>query len=127
MLGLLLHLFHQPGTLDDVGEAGIVLDVRGDGHLAARLQPGDQHRREVGARRVDAGGQPGSARADDQNLHALLGHPSLRPWTPPHIVSRWSSTEERRVGKECVSTGSDRWSPYHHKKNKYNNTLTTLP
>src|SRR3546814_16549318 len=22
-------------------------------------------------------------------------------------------TEERRVGKECVSTGRSRWSPYH--------------
>src|SRR3546814_17974829 len=27
----------------------------------------------------------------------------------------WSS-EERRVGKECVSTGRFRWSPYHYKK-----------
>src|SRR3546814_13662305 len=25
-------------------------------------------------------------------------------------------TEERRVGKECVSTFSTRWSPYHLKK-----------
>src|SRR3546814_20082675 len=28
-------------------------------------------------------------------------------------------SEERRVGKECVSTGRSRWSPYHKKK-KYN-------
>src|SRR3546814_3176290 len=27
-------------------------------------------------------------------------------------------SEERRVGKECVSTCSSRWSPYHYKKNK---------
>src|SRR3546814_17671417 len=25
-------------------------------------------------------------------------------------------SEERRVGKGCVSTGSTRWSPYHKKK-----------
>src|SRR3546814_17572742 len=25
-------------------------------------------------------------------------------------------SEERRVGKECVSTGKSRWSPYHYKK-----------
>src|SRR3546814_19865387 len=25
-------------------------------------------------------------------------------------------SEERRVGKECVSTGRSRWSPYHSKK-----------
>src|SRR3546814_18065728 len=29
-------------------------------------------------------------------------------------------SEERRVGKECVSTGRSRWSPYHEKKNKVN-------
>src|SRR3546814_15421424 len=27
-------------------------------------------------------------------------------------------SEERRVGKECVSTCRSRWSPYHSKKNK---------
>src|SRR3546814_19404312 len=26
-------------------------------------------------------------------------------------------SEERRVGKECVSTCRSRWSPYHQKKN----------
>src|SRR3546814_21013014 len=28
------------------------------------------------------------------------------------------SSEERRVGKECVGTCRSRWSPYHYKKNK---------
>src|SRR3546814_16449758 len=27
--------------------------------------------------------------------------------------SLWPRSEERRVGKECVSTGRSRWSPYH--------------
>src|SRR3546814_19811316 len=27
-------------------------------------------------------------------------------------------SDERRVGKECVSTGRSRWSPEHKKKNK---------
>src|SRR3546814_12279722 len=27
--------------------------------------------------------------------------------------ARWESSEERRVGKECVSTCRSRWSPYH--------------
>src|SRR3546814_10716976 len=27
-------------------------------------------------------------------------------------------SEERRVGKECVSTCRSRWTPYHSKKNK---------
>src|SRR3546814_5436042 len=26
---------------------------------------------------------------------------------------QWKRSEERRVGKECVSTCSTRWSPYH--------------
>src|SRR3546814_12383629 len=30
--------------------------------------------------------------------------------------SRPSRSEERRVGKECVSTCRSRWSPYHYKK-----------
>src|SRR3546814_20331818 len=29
-------------------------------------------------------------------------------------------SEERRVGKECVSTCSSRWSPYHSKQNSIN-------
>src|SRR3546814_13043975 len=32
-------------------------------------------------------------------------------------------SEERRVGKECVSTCRSRWSPYHY-KNKMHNTIT---
>src|SRR3546814_16773383 len=27
-------------------------------------------------------------------------------------------SEERRLGKECVSTCRSRWSPFHYKKNK---------
>src|SRR3546814_13695871 len=32
---------------------------------------------------------------------------------PPERHARAMSSEERRVGKECVSTGRSRWSPYH--------------
>src|SRR3546814_10925939 len=35
----------------------------------------------------------------------------------PVIIDRYRS-EERRVGKECVSTCRSRWSPYNKKKNK---------
>src|SRR3546814_11567955 len=41
-----------------------------------------------------------------------------------HWRVRWAGfhprSEERRVGKECVSTCRSRWSPYHQKKK--NNT-----
>src|SRR3546814_14792687 len=33
-------------------------------------------------------------------------------------------SEERRVGKECVSTCRYRWSPYHEKKKKTDDTTT---
>src|SRR3546814_11095338 len=29
------------------------------------------------------------------------------------ILNYWDRSEERRVGKECVSTCRSRWSPYH--------------
>src|SRR3546814_5859137 len=45
---------------------------------------------------------------------------AMQPLTPGlHAVSNasldtpWPRSEERRVGKECVSTCRSRWSPYH--------------
>src|SRR3546814_14681448 len=35
-------------------------------------------------------------------------------------------SEERRVGKECVSTCRSRWSPYHSKKKRYKNRRKRL-
>src|SRR3546814_6545465 len=35
---------------------------------------------------------------------------------PMADVTRQYRSEERRVGKECVSTCRSRWSPYHYKK-----------
>src|SRR3546814_14847481 len=36
----------------------------------------------------------------------------------PHLTQlRFDRSEERRVGKECVSTCRSRWSPYQLKKN----------
>src|SRR3546814_13112242 len=34
-------------------------------------------------------------------------------------------SEERRVGKECVSTCRSRWSPSHYKKNPHRTILTS--
>src|SRR3546814_4779367 len=33
--------------------------------------------------------------------------------TPPALAREQVRSEERRVGKECVSTCRSRWSPYH--------------
>src|SRR3546814_12816284 len=34
------------------------------------------------------------------------------------MAEQCARSEERRVGKECVSTCRSRWSPYHETKNK---------
>src|SRR5947209_7575586 len=69
MLGLGLHLLHQPGTLDDVAEAGVILDIGGGGELAARTDPLNEDRLETGARGINrrriagrAGAKHGHAR-----------------------------------------------------------------
>src|SRR3546814_15494376 len=36
-------------------------------------------------------------------------------------------SEERRVGKECVSTCRYRWSPYNYNNNKTSNNTKTQP
>src|SRR3546814_9312481 len=46
--------------------------------------------------------------------HILAPPPSATTWSPRSISSASSArSEERRVGKECVSTCRSRWSPYH--------------
>src|SRR3546814_6136600 len=49
---------------------------------------------------ADASGDVSPSRQDEPYRRAISG-----------IYARRS--EERRVGKECVSTGRSRWSPYH--------------
>src|SRR3546814_18406817 len=43
----------------------------------------------------------------------------------PSVSRRAWRSEERRVGKECVSTCRSRWSPYHSKKKTKNLKLQT--
>ncbi len=68
MLGLRPHLLHEPGALDHLGEAGIVLDIGGGGELAAGLAAGDEQRLEHGAGGVDRRGVAGRAGPDDDDL-----------------------------------------------------------
>src|SRR3546814_12843856 len=77
--------------------------------------------------------EAGTASAADQRFEAIADYfqnrekamsaepGSYRP-LPPELLyldkDRWSAvieerSEERRVGKECVSTCRSRWSPYH--------------
>src|SRR3546814_12775601 len=43
------------------------------------------------------------------------------------LAEREARSDERRVGKECVSTCRSRWSPYHHKTPRKHATSTTIP
>src|SRR3546814_11859335 len=53
--------------------------------------------------------------------HETAGDPHSQYLTPAEGDAR---SEERRVGKECVSTCRSRWSPYHSKKKIELNRLT---
>ena len=80
MLGLRLHLLHQPRALDRLGEAGIVLDVGGDHELAARLEARQQQRLQHRAGGVDRGrvaGRPGPD--DDDALVRDMGRSQDEP------------------------------------------------
>src|SRR3546814_12127982 len=53
------------------------------------------------------------ARSDHDDCHAFRWGEAA--WGVP-FHHEFGRSEERRVGKECVSTCSSRWSPYHKKK-----------
>jgi len=67
-LGLLAHRLHQLGAEHGIDEARIVLDVRGQHQLTARLHAADHQRRQIRARRIDRRGIAGGAGADDDHL-----------------------------------------------------------
>src|SRR3546814_1589633 len=48
-------------------------------------------------------------------IDAARARPGLNARRPkrPRIANSLPRSEERRVGKECVSTCRSRWSPYH--------------
>ena len=96
--GLLLELLHQLRALNALGEAGVVLDLGGDGELAAGLRAVDDERVEFGARRVDGGGQARRAGADDDDLavQCLFNHASGFK-RPPGDLSVSALTEPRRA------------------------------
>src|SRR3546814_17828328 len=63
------------------------------------LHVGDHRRQQVRDALVDA-----------ELQHLRVDHQH------PHVPR--TRSEERSVGKECVSTSRSRWSPYHQKKNR---------
>src|SRR3546814_11816128 len=88
--------------LDLLGERAGAQAGRPDHRGALDALAAGQH--DAGpVQRLDADAEPG--------LHAglLQGAHDQRPRVGTHV----RRSEERRVGKECVSTCRYRWSPYH--------------
>src|SRR3546814_7181804 len=51
--------------------------------------------------------------ADRSRRSPMPGVASAMPRSSLSALTRSNRSEERRVGKECVSTCRSRWSPYH--------------
>src|SRR3546814_12507897 len=67
-----------------------------------------------------------SASACNCSISAAMYASTVRAAGDPQSSEGQVRSEERRVGKECVSTCRSRWSPYHSKNNKSNiNYLTS--
>src|SRR3546814_888550 len=70
--------------------------------------------------------------AEQKKALASAADDPNKEWTKDELIARGEKvfaancvarSEERRVGKECVSTCRSRWSPYHQKNNDSNNKV----
>src|SRR3546814_14841854 len=66
-----------------------------------------------------------NARRDLQFLNAAIARPGQPVKALAYCFCGFRS-EERRVGKECVSTCRSRWSPFHETKKKYHNNKSNI-
>src|SRR3546814_12872555 len=92
-----------------------------------RHQSGHETNENAGGKRTDASHSKQATQGSAGDARQIPGCP-LPPATggkAHRCPVRRLRSEERRVGKECVSTCRSRWSPYHHEKKK-SETTTTL-
>src|SRR3546814_13379051 len=82
-----------------------------------RVRPVARDDREINPR----GGR--DPRRLDLGDHAARSHARRRFAIGHRLDAAVDRSEERRVGKECVSTCSSRWSPYHYKKKNRAHTV----
>src|SRR3546814_17474776 len=89
-------------TLADLGTGCIAFSPLAQGMLTSKYLhgiPADARAAKTGGRSL---GQHMLSEDNIARIAALNG-----------IAERRGRSEERRVGKECGSTGRSRWSPYH--------------
>src|SRR3546814_13504414 len=75
-----------------------------------------RRQRGIEVARADEGGEAGVARVHRAPVVDIEVEPRQRRGRQLFL----DRSEERRVGKECVSTCRYRWSPYHYKKKNTN-------
>src|SRR3546814_14281753 len=63
-------------------------------------------------------GEPGAAAREPAAAGTRWGASRRLPAHVPRTALHDNRSEERRVGKACVSTCRSRWSPYHKKNNQ---------
>src|SRR3546814_3702613 len=89
------------GRVDSVGDDWAVLDVQGVGYLVF-----------CSTRTLSALPPPGEAARLEIVTHVREDHIHLYGFGGAREREWFRKSEERRVGKECVSTCRSRWSPY---------------
>jgi hypothetical protein len=101
-LGMFEEALHQLRPLHALGVGRPVIDIGGGHQLPALGQAGDQHRLQVGTRRIDRGGVAGGAGAEDQDLGVSggghRGCPKQRAWR------RGAPTSQGTCGAEPMAS-----------------------
>src|SRR5271155_355724 len=126
-LRLLAHIFDELRPHNAVGEAGVVLDVRGERELTALLVAVNHQGLQIGARGVDCSGEPGAATADNDNVvhsdclrlldSAARSHDTIHRFGPKFVIvaSPRSRTGWRgvQIGEAFLSRRVDRRAGWH--------------
>src|SRR3546814_18641856 len=92
--------------------AGFTDGIGHDDGLAGRLGL-DEHGRVLLDRRALAGAEAERGFGLRGGAHLDRALDKMDDWPPPRQIDLEDRSEERRVGKECVSTCRSGWSPYH--------------
>src|SRR5262249_11554234 len=117
---------------DRVAEARVVLDLGRDGELPAGPRALEEHGREVGAGRVDGGGEAGGASADDHDVvHGCLPEVpdrSLTPGDSPPAAAAPAGRAPRGYGRRTRSVKrSVHWSAAGYRPAGAPDTIRLLP